>query len=548
MVGLSIRIGRGGGLLNEAHRFTPSSALVFVASLGIPTLAQPNITITPAGFGMLASGVSGIIIVGSTNKLVSIGTSLLAALSLGLPSVVLPSVATSEAYIRPVAHGTGDGSSWANAAAFTSLGSLVNGAAAGAVIYIRADEGPYTGLTSTPQTFTHGGTNVNSLIIQSTYSGNGKPYFIKNPSLNWNPITIRGVDVNKNLMYATLIGNRFDWTLPADPEAVTNVIGLSVGGELINLSTGANNLKFEFLDFQRIGEPAVISIRPGVTVSNIWISHCKGYNVRRMVDQEATSTSTVVDGMYVDHVDVVGFSKHCFRWRGMCKNIVVEDCNLNSGRQTNDNFAVGIGLDSNAQNLTYQRVIVTNCHDDNGTGYWNADGFSGESTNFNIQLIDCEAYGCTDGGFDFKSTPAFYMTRCKAGDNKFQFRIWTRNVDGDRIMDACHSYSPHKRGGSGSHAHIETLGTTAVNGAAFKLLVNNHTFHGAAIDSSTIIEPHWWGTTLEFHHAILTDDAGHSQTLNGSKNIANTITAGNMYNPQEQSGGSDNTICTYALT
>src|SRR5262249_10341448 len=159
-------------------------------------------------------------------------------------------------------------------------------------------------------------------------------------------------------------------------------------------------------------------------------------------------------------------SKHCIRFRAHASDIVIEDGTINSGRQSNDNFAVGIGLDDNASGLAINRVTATNCHafdDPTNTihpgDYWNGDRVSSESTNTDIQYVDCLSTGHTDAGFDNKG-PQTYHVRCTAKDSKKLFKLWPRNVGGERIYDNCHSYNGHKRGGISGREHFMPNGTT----------------------------------------------------------------------------------------
>lgn len=76
-------------------------------------------------------------------------------------------------------------------------------------------------------------------------------------------------------------------------------------------------------------------------------------------------------------------------------------------------------------NVTYLRCTAKRCIQTLGgdnSQYWNADGFAQEQGNTG-SYTDCVAEGCTDGGFDVKGIVT--MLRCRASDNKKNFRFWT---------------------------------------------------------------------------------------------------------------------------
>lgn len=439
-------------------------------------------------------------------------------------------------FIMPVAQGSGDGSSWANAGSLSSLSAFVtqlaNIAASNRIVYIRADAGPHA---SVSQTITAGGSAVNALIVESTLSENGRPYWIRNPSLNWNPITIRGVNVNLTPTPATIVGTRTLWTRPADISdpsdpvypgpPVTSVSGWSIGGDCIHLAAGANNLVFEYLDFQRTGERAAIFVNAGVTVSNIEIGHCTGYNVRRFYDQDAGGT-TILSQAHFHHITVVGHSKHCFRPQGGSNFLLFENLDIDSGRQNNDSFGVCLGIDGQAHHITVRNCNFRYCYASN-TSYWNGDGMSSEVPNHDIQVIDVDTTGHTDAGFDFKSTNTS-LTRCIGRDSKRHFRVWQLQSS-TRWMDSCSSYDIHQRGGTGGRCGIWIEGDTNPASLGWgPLICTNFTWHESAgmgsFSAMNSIE--YYGANIHHHNARVTDDAGHTQTLNGSGNVPLTVTSG----------------------
>src|ERR1700756_3489152 len=107
-------------------------------------------------------------------------------------------------HIMPAPTGNGTGDSWANAASLWRLNEMIAAAGPGGTVYVRADAGPYP----------LAGNRVN-------ISAGGKVGA---------PVTIIGVDRELVPMRATIIGSRTAWTLPTDPEAVTNVRNWFPGG------------------------------------------------------------------------------------------------------------------------------------------------------------------------------------------------------------------------------------------------------------------------------------------------------------------------------
>src|SRR5712691_11647016 len=100
-------------------------------------------------------------------------------------------------YITPAPAGNGTGDSWANAASIWQLNDMIAAAGPGGTVYVRADAGSYS-LRDTRVNIDSGG-QVGS------------------------PVTVIGVDRGLAPMRAAIIGSRTAWTLPTDPEAVTNV-------------------------------------------------------------------------------------------------------------------------------------------------------------------------------------------------------------------------------------------------------------------------------------------------------------------------------------
>jgi hypothetical protein len=333
----------------------------------------------------------------------------------------------------PAAAGNGTGDSWANAASIWQLNDLIAAAGAGGTVYVRADAG--------------------------SYSFGDERVRITNGGRVGSPVTIAGVDRNLAPMKATLVGSRTAWTLPADAEAVTNVRNWSVGGDVFILRTGADYLTFTHFDFQRTGQPFHLA---GSTHRGITISDCNAYNFQRFFESDPATSH--IDTT-LRNITGTGFSKTAIRIRGESHNVLLEDIDLNSGRQDGHNFATGVECNETAHDITMRRVTAANCHDtrnSNPDRFWNGDGFASELGNYNIYREDCTSSGNTDAGYDDKGSNVTNVN-CAASSNKVNFKFWgpsTTNI-------SCRALDPKSRGGTGAQMQYYVYGGDApdVSGA-----------------------------------------------------------------------------------
>jgi hypothetical protein len=365
--------------------------------------------------------------------------------SLGRPAIAASDKATSASpplgtrvrYIMPAPAGNGSGDSWANAASIWRLNNMIAAAGPEGIVYVRADTGPYT-LTDNRISLSKGG-QVGSLV------------------------TVIGVDWSLAPMRAVIVGNRTAWTLPTDPEAVTNVRNWSAGGDVFVLKSGADYLTFQYFDFQRTGQPFHLT---GPTHKGITVSECTAYNFHRFFEHDAGTS----------HVDTVlrnitgtGFSKTAIRIRGDSHNVLLEGITLNSGRQDGHNFATGVECNETAHNITMRRVTATNCHDTHNSNperFWNADGFASEVGNYAIYREDCVSSGNTDAGYDDKGADVTGVN-CTASGNKVNYKLWgpsTTNIN-------CRALNPRSRGGSGAQMQYYVYGGDSPNVAGADVLI-----------------------------------------------------------------------------
>lgn len=355
-------------------------------------------------------------------------------------------------HVGPVALGTRDGTSFANAISLGGLAAAFNTLAPGGEVKIRADAGTYNQTVSI--NLFHGGT-----------AGN--------------PITIRGCDVDGDPMRPLIVGTRTNWVLPANPEQATSVSSWSVGNDIFRLNAGADHLLFQHLSFRNVGKCFNLNI---ADVDDITAEDIEFYNVQ--------------DAFYTNNFDATnitlkrwkgtGYSKRAIRIYADCHDWLVEDFEFNSGRQDRDDFAGGIICNDTAHDIVVRgRVededgnnigtysgIVENHHDTLG-GYWNGDSIGTERGNYNILWENIICRGNTDGGIDTKGIDVT-MRKVECYDNKKNFRLW--GFSGMHLID-CISRDPRKRGGSSGPSHVHIIGPSNHPGAEqIDLLVEGMTF------------------------------------------------------------------------
>jgi len=324
--------------------------------------------------------------------------------------------------IAPGGAGAKDGSSWENAAPLSALNSMIAQAAlAGAEVWLRADAGVY---------------NQTSVI-----------------SLSRGGCTVRGVDVSGNPMMAEFVGNRASpWTK-----------GAAAGSEMFRLNAGANNLVLQYMRFRNVGAGCIRMREP---VSNILIEDIEAFNVGRGIVNYGNGTAdATVTGCTVRRIKIVGFSKHGIQFRHKSTNILIADCDFDSGNIDGDFITCGVQLDDTASNGIVRRVSVRNVLNAGPGSYWNGDGFSGESGNANWRYEDCYAENISDGGIDHKGM-GVVLVNFRTKYCKRSIRLW-----GDATVINAYSDTPRSRGGSGSGCHV-----FAMQGGKSRVRIQGGTF------------------------------------------------------------------------
>jgi hypothetical protein len=214
---------------------------------------------------------------------------------------------------------------------------------------------------------------------------------------------------------------------------------------------GADHLSFRRLQFRDVGNGC---FRIGAPVSDLTIEDCTFRNIYRFIENTASGGErrAAMRGFAVRRCAGSGVERGFARIRYDSSQGIVEDCAADGEGIEGESIPVGCALDDTAHNIVYRRCVMQNFRQSNGNRYWNGDGFSDEGRNYGIRYEQCEARGCTDGGYDCKSADVV-LDRCIAEDNKRNFRLWGATA----TLKSCTSRNPNWRGAgreNGGPAHI----------------------------------------------------------------------------------------------
>lgn len=325
-------------------------------------------------------------------------------------------------FLAPRRLGSGDGSSRANAAPLARLDEIVAGAEPGTVIELLSDQGPYE--VSKPISMSNGGTEAASIVIRGP--------------LGSDPPVLRG--------------NRKD---PYSPSG-------EPGPVVFRLAAGADHLVFANLRFENAGNGC---FRVVAAISNLTITSMTAGNVRRFFENGTSGEGrdATVNGLTISDVRVDGFSKGVIRLGHETHDVLIADVSGDSRHQDEDNFAIGVHLTDRVHDVRMERVAMSNARD-TLHDYWNGDGFATEEGVERVHLIDTEASGNTDAGYDLKSSDTL-LERAVAVDNKRNFRLWGTGV----LLRDCVARDPELRGGTGAQTQVQVLdrATVVIVGCSF---------------------------------------------------------------------------------
>jgi Ca2+-binding RTX toxin-like protein len=315
-------------------------------------------------------------------------------------------------YVSPTGSGTKDGSSWANAGTISKLSTFIAKAGPNGEVLLRADQGAY------------------KVTGQTTIKAGGETGV---------PVTIRGVDATGKSMNAQFIGTRAaDWTT-----------GKPEGTEVFRLLAGADHLKFQNMAFENIGNGA---FRIGADIKDLTLEHMQANNVRRFLEDTISSgyASASVDGLTVKDVDIDRFSQNAIKLRYDSRNILIEDVTGHGDAGTPEKYVQGIALDDTAHTVVFRNVVMQGSSArGSSTEYWNGDGFTTETGNYNIRFENTVASGNTDAGYDLKSSDTVLINTIAESNNR-NYRFWSTSI----TMDGGQSRDPQYFGGSASTDHF----------------------------------------------------------------------------------------------
>jgi hypothetical protein len=336
-----------------------------------------------------------------------------------LPMVLSTAAFAADAhFILPAAVGSGDGSSWENAAAATALPTLLDGGLTpGAVLHIGS--GTYSNL----------------------------PLTVKLAGTAEAPITITGEDTGGGIPLV-----QGTWKKEKPTEGAHGFV-IAPGTEHVNFEKMAMNAVYRAFYTPEGGltsvswsDIAITNVRTG-----FYLLGSKG-GQHRSYD------------LAIRRCSIVGYTKRGVRLEMGNQHVVIEDCLADSGGRewAVEAFPMSfhvLGDMSNARrekvparetcsedDIVFRRCTAKNNWHVNGDKYWNADGFCGEGGNTRVRYIDCVATGNTDGGWDDKSV-APVLIRCHAENNKRNYRFWSKIAPVTFV--GCTSSKAYKFGGSG---------------------------------------------------------------------------------------------------
>ena len=309
----------------------------------------------------------------------------------------------ADRYLLPVAAGTGDGSSWANAAAVDDLEARWAALAPGDTLHLGS--GTYA-------------------AKRTAIASGGEP---------GKPKTLVGHDTGGGL---PVIAGTWTREKPAK------------GDDLFSFAKGVGHCVIRDLVIRAVRNAVVVPEGPvhdiawsGLRISSVRSGfHLVGGGTPGQPDSGSTR-------LRIENCRMEGYTKRGLRLVGGNHQVQVVDCLADGGGKewSVEPFPIGFMVQGDGDNskeaghgtpdhdITFERCEARNHYHDNGKGYWNADGFCAESRTFNLRYLACRASGNTDGGWDDKSRNPF-LERCVATGNKRNFRFWTKE-DGAMLKD-----------------------------------------------------------------------------------------------------------------
>lgn len=169
---------------------------------------------------------------------------------------------------------------------------------------------------------------------------------------------------------------------------------------------------------------------------------------------------------------VTDFEKRGVRIRDGVRDSTFERVRVDSGGaayEGDEDFAIGFEVGNYANpshDLLFKDTLAENSFDGDGS-YWNGDGYTAESTNYNITYDGAIAYNSTDGGFDLKGSNITLENTIAIG-NRRNYRFWNNTFT---VENALSAWSHIERGARS--------GVYVTNGAVVN--INNSTIHNNSL-------------------------------------------------------------------
>lgn len=388
---------------------------------------------------------------GNWNNTSEFGDLILSATTVGTPPTPPTTPQPVNRYVTPQGAGTKDGSSWANAFKGDQAGGLQAAwNATGVTNTLFVGSGTYT----VPQTLSlsNGGTDVlhmKKLLGMNT--GGGLPEFIGDFTLA-SQGSRKFIDVPLGVSYWQIqdivIGNYF--------------YGIYVNGQ----SEGI-----------RIYNVSVHDMSDGIY---FW-----GKATRSNLNA-GTHDIVVKGGNYTN------YTKRAVRFRNGNYLASVIGVNADAGGKANwysGNFPFGFSVGNSPaespyifdHDILFQDVTARNSWHQDGTNYWNGDGFTAERASYNLTYLRSKAFDSTDGGYDDKSRNPVYIDTISFG-NKRNYRLWS--AEKATLIRAIGGYS-FKRGGSGDALNLHVTGDGKVD-AYFSTFWNSQNSEIGLEDADTV--------------------------------------------------------------
>jgi hypothetical protein len=177
--------------------------------------------------------------------------------------------------------------------------------------------------------------------------------------------------------------------------------------------------------------------------------------------------------------EYTNYTKSAVRFRNGNYNASVIGVTADAGGQANyasGNFPMGFRIGNSPEDahifdhdIVFQDVVSRNSWHQDGSDYWNGDGFAAERQTYNLTYVRSKAFDSTDGGWDDKSANPAFIDTVSFG-NKRNYRIWS--ADTATFIRAIGAYS-HKRGGSGDSVGLWVGSASGKAEAYFSTFYNN---------------------------------------------------------------------------